>query len=246
MVVWCGFGNIFFNTGSRYDPATDTWLSTATTGAPACARSPPRRLDRNLNGGMGRPRPANALLRGRWPLRSIADAWLPVSNVGAPSATNEPHCDLDRKPDDRVGRLPPRPEGCTPGERHMEPPHRWSMPHAAVWPHGGVTGSKMIVWGRQRYRHWALYDPVNDNWTPTATLNAPAGRSGHSAVWTGSLMIVWGGGSNTGGRYDPVSNTWTPTSTTNTPSIRGGDRVCLVGTVMIVWGGSVFDPSANP
>ena len=27
----------------------------------------------------------------------------------------------------------------------------------------------------------------------TSTVNAPAGRSGHSAVWTGTEMIVWGG-----------------------------------------------------
>ena len=37
----------------------------------------------------------------------------------------------------------------------------------------------------------------------------PAGRDEHTAVWTGTEMIVWGGSSgaadlNTGGRYNPV------------------------------------------
>src|SRR5262249_14348667 len=48
---------------------------------------------------------------------------------------------------------------------------------------------------------------IENNWTPTST-NAPDARSGHTAVWTGSEMIVWGGQNssgqmNTGGRYDP-------------------------------------------
>jgi hypothetical protein len=45
---------------------------------------------------------------------------------------------------------------------------------------------------------------VDGTWTATSTTNAPAGRSTHTAVWTGSEMIVWGGYGgtflNTGGR----------------------------------------------
>jgi hypothetical protein len=46
----------------------------------------------------------------------------------------------------------------------------------------------------------------DDTWTPTSTTNAPTARYQHTAVWTGSEMIVWGGGAdgsvlNTGGRY---------------------------------------------
>jgi hypothetical protein len=32
---------------------------------------------------------------------------------------------------------------------------------------------------------------TDDNWAPTCVTNAPAGRSYHSAVWTGSEMIIW-------------------------------------------------------
>ena len=37
------------------------------------------------------------------------------------------------------------------------------------------------------------YNPSTDSWTATSTTNAPDGRYGHTAVWTGSEMIVWGG-----------------------------------------------------
>src|SRR5262245_47818849 len=54
---------------------------------------------------------------------------------------------------------------------------------------------------------------IDDSWTATSTTNAPAGRSYHTAVWTGSEMIVWGsdGHLNAGGRYDPTTDSWTAT-----------------------------------
>jgi N-acetylneuraminic acid mutarotase len=80
---------------------------------------------------------------------------------------------------------------------------------------------------------------TDDTWTPTSTTNAPAGRDFHTAVWTGSEMIVWGGGLNTGGRYNPSTDSWTATSTTNAPSARYAPAV-WTGSEMIVWGGDNF------
>ena len=62
------------------------------------------------------------------------------------------------------------------------------------------------------------YNPSTDSWTATSTTNAPSGRNYHTAVWTGSEMIVWGGlmartTLNTGGRYNPSTDSWTATST---------------------------------
>ena len=37
------------------------------------------------------------------------------------------------------------------------------------------------------------YNPSTDSWTATSTTNAPDARYSHTAVWTGSEMIVWGG-----------------------------------------------------
>ena len=67
----------------------------------------------------------------------------------------------------------------------------------------------MVVWGGsvtalQITDTGGRYDPVADSWLPTTTLDAPSARSYHSAVWTGSYMVVWGGSPpalNNGGRY---------------------------------------------
>ena len=83
---------------------------------------------------------------------------------------------------------------------------------------------------------------TDDSWAPTCVTNAPAGRSYHSAVWTGTEMIVWGGfGSsifNTGGRYNSDTDSWTATSTTNAPSSRFEQTAVWTGSEMIVWGGT--------
>ncbi|HEV2839706.1 MAG TPA: hypothetical protein VGW39_00130 [Chthoniobacterales bacterium] len=84
---------------------------------------------------------------------------------------------------------------------------------------------------------------TNDTWTPTSINSAPSARAGHTAVWTGSEMIVWGGqGSsgfyaNTGGKYDPGADSWVPTSITGAPSARAWHTAVWTGSEMIVWGG---------
>ncbi len=67
--------------------------------------------------------------------------------------------------------------------------------HSAVW-----TGARMIVWGGDDsgpgpvlFNNGGLYDPTSNSWTAVSTTGAPAARSFHAAVWTGSEMIVWGG-----------------------------------------------------
>src|SRR6266498_3312983 len=74
---------------------------------------------------------------------------------------------------------------------------------------------------------------VDDTWRPSPI----DGRSRHTAVWTGSEMIVWGGGTNTGGRYNPATDSWLATTTANAPSARSGHTAVWTGSEMIVWGG---------
>lgn len=86
----------------------------------------------------------------------------------------------------------------------------------------------MILWGGfdgsfNNLNSGGRYNPSTNSWTPTSTTNAPTPREAHTAVWTGSEMVVWGGTdlgvhSDTGGRYNPASNSWTATNTTNAPS----------------------------
>jgi len=85
-----------------------------------------------------------------------------------------------------------------------------------------------------------------DTWTPTNLTGAPDARVSHTAVWTGSEMIVWGGDDensveiNTGGRYNASTDSWTATSTTNAPEARVYHTAVWTGSEMIVWGGTDF------
>src|SRR5437868_4277181 len=84
---------------------------------------------------------------------------------------------------------------------------------------------------------------TDDSWTATSTTNPPSARYIHTAIWTGSEMIVWGGNNgsnsvlNTGGRYNPDTDSWTATSTTNAPTGRWIHTAVWTGSEMIVWGG---------
>ncbi len=133
--------------------------------------------------------------------------------------------------------------------------------HTAIW-----TGSRMIVWGGrvegspQVTATGGIYDPAAKSWTPTSSAGAPAARHSHTAVWTGSKMLVWGGyGSsgalNDGAVYDPASDTWAPMTTTGAPPARQSHTAVWTGTRMVVWGGlaagqqlgtgGLYDPASD-
>jgi hypothetical protein len=109
----------------------------------------------------------------------------------------------------------------------------------------------MIVWGGTNNGNPGLdtggrYDPGTNTWTATSATNAPSGRFFHTAIWTGSEMIVWGGEGagpvfpmplNTGRRYHPTTDSWIATSTTFAPSARDQHTAVWTGSEMIVWGG---------
>jgi len=108
----------------------------------------------------------------------------------------------------------------------------------------------MLVWGgfaiSGDVSTGGRYNPSTDSWIATSITNAPSRRHVHTAVWTGSEMIVWGGAVqsgnnsgvlNTGGRYDPNTDSWRATSTNNAPTPRGAHTAVWTGSEMIVWGG---------
>jgi len=92
--------------------------------------------------------------------------------------------------------------------------------NSAVW-----TGRELIVWGGydiskpppyHSAADGAAYNPTTDQWR----ILAPSpldGRFAHTAMWTGTEMIVWGGVSgeengapiaHQGAAYNPVTDTW--------------------------------------
>jgi hypothetical protein len=111
----------------------------------------------------------------------------------------------------------------------------WTGERAIVW--GGVVNDDPPVTGTG-----AAYDPVARVWTPISTTGAPSPRHSHTAVWTGSRMLVWGGYGtsayeSTGALYDPVSDTWTPMSTVGAPAGRTRHAAAWSGTRLLVSGG---------
>src|SRR5262249_16663283 len=90
---------------------------------------------------------------------------------------------------------------------------------------------------------------IDDTWKATSTTNAPSARSLHTAVWTGSEMIVWGGVNinflNTGARYNPTTDSWTPTTTPNPPAGRDLHTAIWTGREMIVWGGTTYNATGG-
>jgi len=145
--------------------------------------------------------------------------------------------------------------------------------HRAIWTGNtgnSATANKMIVWGGYSYASASqlntggIYDIATNTWTSTSVgANVPSSRDRHSIVWTGSKMIVWGGGAfsptNTGSVYDPGTNSWTAMTNTNVPVARFSPAAVWTGETgnptsankMIVWGGNgtntggIYDPIQN-
>ncbi len=251
MIVWGGGNfNTNFNTGGKYNPVTDSWTPTSTTNAPA-GRSGHTAVwtgsEMIVWGGGG-------LLNTGGRYNPSTDTWIATSITGAPTYRSA-HTAVwtgsemivwggqDVSGDVNTGgRYNPITDSWTATSTTNAPAGR--QVHTAVW-----TGSQMIVWGGSPDSGFSYlntggrYDPITDSWTATTLSNAPAAREYHTAVWTGSEMIVWGGWSggsnylNTGGRYNPSPNSWTATSLADAPAGRDFHAAVWTGSQMIVWGG---------
>ena len=76
------------------------------------------------------------------------------------------------------------------------------------------------------------------SWEAASTVLQPADGA-FAPVWTGSHVLVWGGGANRneGGRYDPITDSWSPMTTVGAPTGRLEHTAVWTGNEMIVWGG---------
>ena len=110
----------------------------------------------------------------------------------------------------------------------------------------------MIVWGGSwlsALNTGGKYDPETNTWEATSTSgDVPSARNNHTAVWTGTEMIVWGGSStgeefNDGGHYYPATDTWVPTAAVGAPSPRYDHVAVWTGEDMVVWGGGYSEDS---
>ncbi len=276
MIVWGGKGATGrVNTGGRYDPASNSWRTTSTGAGVPSKRSAPtavftgsemivwggREGDYIPTGTGGRYDPA-------------ANVWRPVTGASAPEARYA-HTAVWSGTEMIVwggagasGDMLSSGARYTPGAASWVPTSTGSAPRQRMLASGTWTGAVLVVWGgtdnffaKSYLLSGSRYDPALDAWTPMSTAGAPAGRKEHTAVWTGTEVVVWGGTTasaslNTGGRYRPLADTWAPTSTTaGVPSPRRSHTAVWSGTSMIVWGGvgssaplgdgARYDPATN-
>ncbi len=263
MIVWGGFYGTNRNDGGRYDPATDTWTSMRLDGTTPSARNKHTAVwtgrEMIVWGGS-----ASAWTKTGGAYDPATDTWRATR---ADATAPEPRYDHTAvwtgtrmivwggygpgTWTNTGGVYDPAADTWTATRADATAPEARSI-HTAVW-----TGREMIIWGGQvitppvrSMNSGGRYDPATDTWTPTPVDGAtPAGRSRHTAVWTGDAMIVWGGSianvaniSNSGGVYDPVSNAWRATSTLLAPAPRYDHTAVWTGGEMIAWGGGTDVP----
>ena len=239
-------GQVVYTLPEIAEACTDQWASTSTSNAPSARYDHTAVWTGSEMIVWGGVYPTNT--GGRY--NPSTDSWTATSMTNVPSArfyhtavwTGSEMIvwgGLDAVGDDvnTGGRYDPRTNTWTATSMTNVPSARDG--HTAVW-----TGSEMIVWGGfvggnnpSFFNTGGKYNPSTNTWTATGTTNAPSARRDHTAIWTGSEMIVWGGNFITGGRYNPSTDSWTATSTTNAPSARILYTAVWTGSEMIIWSG---------
>jgi len=227
MIVWGGLANAGPIIGGLYDPVADTWTTVSTGSAPP---------DRFLHtavwtgsrmivwGGVSSASNSGGIYD------PATNTWVGATNLGGDTPTGR-----SRHSAVWTGsKMIVWGGGLNTGGVYDPPTNTWTATslvnapsartnNTAVW-----TGSQMIVWGGNSngangFNSGGRYDPVTNTWAATGVgPNVPSARDRHSAVWTGSEMIVWGGRLSSpsvketyrnGGRYNPVTDSWTATAT---------------------------------
>ena len=272
MIIW-GDGNSLTGEsmpGARYIPTTNTWAAVTNVGAPS-ARIGHVAVwtgSEMIIWGGGSPWMSGEYRNDGARYDPVTDTWRPLSAVGAPADTRGATAVWTGTEMLIFGGSCGAVGNCASGARYNPATDSWASISSVGAPHGRLahsaiwTGSRMIVWGGYASGSCSdfsygcssaggAYDPVSNTWEATSLLGAPSGRSGHTAVWTGSEMAIWGGEerseltTNSGALYNPQTKTWRAMSTGCAPSARFNHKAIWSGSEMIVWGGWYRRTNAN-
>jgi hypothetical protein len=274
MIVWGGYtGLSALDTGSAYDPASDSWSEIDKTGAPM-----PRWNHTAVWTGRemivwGGQDGSSALNTGGV-YDYASDSWSKINKTGAPTPRwNHTAVWTGREMIvwggwdgssffNNGGAYDPVSDSWSTISITSETPTP-RQHHTAVWATLGMNEG-MIVWGGLFRNDGGVYDPATRRWITTPTTEAPSPRSHHTAVLRDTEMIVWGGYYREPlTRIESYLNTgsilstsgWRPITTTDAPIGRYGHTAVWADTEMIVWGGyndpdylntgGVYDPRSN-
>jgi len=273
MIVWGGNWGDPQHTGARYDPDRDLWTATSTGDAAPAARSGQATVwtgnEMIVWGGKKKGSPSGGLTDRGGRYDPLLDAWSALPAAGAPVEVPAPRAVWSGEEmlvfggPASSGRYDPLADAWSPMSLSGAPgpPIEGAT---AVW-----TGDEMVVWGGgtesngsncQVQTGGSAYDPSADSWSALPAQSAPGLRMGHTAVWTGQEMIVWGGlrkhfdptippaglcvleTLEDGAGYDPGTGQWTALWPTGAPAKRFRHTAIWTGEEVIVWGGQQGDP----
>jgi N-acetylneuraminic acid mutarotase len=267
--VWSGTEAIVWGgtpfCSAAYDPAADVWRPVSSTGAPTERSGHTavwtgsemlvwggKRLDLQFAIGGGRYDP-------------LTDGWTIIGTSGEPAARTA-HAAAWTGTEMLVWGGLSSQGWVNTGSRFRPLSNSW-LPMASVNAPSNreefsavFSGDRLIVWGgfesgssgSTPLDTGGRYDSAADSWSATPIENAPVARYGHSAVWSGAEMIVWGGINGgllaTGGRYSPSAGDWSEMVSGGDPSPRIHHTATWTGAEMLVFGGEyelqAFDDGA--
>jgi len=194
MIVWGGTND---STGGRYNPSTDSWTATSTTNAPTARGSHTavwtgsEMIIWGGEGGSGRLNTGGRYYPGMdsWTATSTTDAASPRDVHTAVWTGNEmivwggyPALGSLNDSDTQQPQFA-APTGTATAKAVPRP-----SPSASI-----VASAKPTATGTPSPGNGGRYDPNMDTWRATSMIDAPNARWTHTAVWTGSEMIIWGG-----------------------------------------------------
>lgn len=255
MIAWGGTagGNTYLSSGGIYTPAEDAWVAVSAVGAPAgrinhtAVWADPQMIVWGGKGTSGYLGTGARFVPG-------TQVWMPVATSGAPSA--------------RMGHVAVwtgskmivwggmNNGGLLDDGAVYDPVlNQWTalavtnaptgrMNAVAVW-----AGDRMVVWGGTGESgelntggQLIFTNGAAVQWLSMTTRSAPYPRIGHTAVWTGDRVLIWGGQSggiplSDGAAYCPCDE-WQTLSSTNAPSPRFDQAAVWTGSEMIIMGGA--------
>ena len=255
MATWGGTIGVgtYLGTGSNYEPLSNTWTTISPLDAPS-GRSEHSSVwtgsELVIWGGYNRDGSLNT--GARYHLKN--GSWATLNDSGAPSGR---YANASAWTGSRMliwgGRnnngilddgalYNPSNDSWTPLELDSAPAARYGA--SAV-----VAGSEVIIWGGEGAAgplgdgaRLIFSDDSPSEWKATGLTGAPSARSAHTAVWTGTSLIVWGGSRGglamgDGAIYDQESDAWSTVATENAPSARENHAAVWTGSEMVVIGG---------
>jgi len=252
MIVWGGLvaDGIYVDSGAMYRPESDSWTAMNTVNGPS-PRSEHTAVWTDTEmivwGGVGAGGPLNTGAR----FTPTTQSWKPVTSTGAP-AERRGHVAVWTG--NRMLVWGGRNNSGLLNDGALYDPllNRWTpltLPNppearfgaTAVW-----AGDRFLVWGGtgevgelESGGQLLFSGGTPSQWLPISLIGAPSARSGHTAVWTGTALAVWGGQHSgtvlgDGALYSPQINGWKSMSPTDAPLARTDHVAVWTGTEMII------------